>query len=100
MQAVINYLKQNQSRFIDELCDYVRFPSVSAQPQHRQDLHACAEWVVRQCQQIGLEARLCPTQGHPIVVAKTPAAAVGRAGPQRAAAETELQPGALRTAAP
>ena len=71
MQAVINYLKQNQSRFIDELCEYVRFPSVSAQPQHRQDLHACAEWVVRQCQQIGLEARLCPTEGHPIVVAKT-----------------------------
>src|SRR5438552_6588466 len=71
MQAVINYLKQNQSRFIDELCEYVRFPSVSAQPQHRPDLHACAEWVVRQCQQIGLEARLCPTEGHPIVVAKT-----------------------------
>ncbi len=72
MQAVLEYLKRNESRFIDELCEYVRFPSVSAQPQHRQDLHACAEWVVRHCQQIGLEARLCPTQGHPIVVAKTP----------------------------
>src|SRR6266513_546103 len=71
MQAVIDYLKQNQSRFIDELCEYVRFPSVSAQPQHRQDLHACAEWVVRQCQKIGLEARLCPTEEHPIVVANT-----------------------------
>src|SRR6266567_7265120 len=72
MQAVLEYLKRNESRFIDELCEYVRFPSVSAQPQHRQDLHACAEWVVRHCQRIGLEARLCPTQGHPIVVAKTP----------------------------
>ena len=71
MQAVIDYLKQNQSHFIDELCEYVRFPSVSAQPQHRQDLHACAEWVVRQCQKIGLEARLCRTAGHPIVLAKT-----------------------------
>src|SRR5260221_12159694 len=72
MQAVLEYLKRNESRFIDELCEYVRFPSVSAQPQHRQDLHACAEWLVRHCQQIGLEARLCPTEGHPIVVAKTP----------------------------
>src|SRR5437667_4355255 len=71
MQAVIDYLKQNQSHFIDELCEYVRFPSVSAQPQHRQDLHACAEWVVRQCQKIGLEARLCRTAGHPIVLSKT-----------------------------
>src|SRR5262245_63927728 len=73
MQAVIDYLTKNQERFVVELCEYVRFPSVSAQPQHRQDLHACAEWVVRQCQQIGLEARLCPTEGHPVVVAKTPA---------------------------
>src|SRR3954453_13130165 len=72
MQAVIDYLKQNQSRFVDELCEYVRFPSVSAQPQHKPDLQACAEWVVNQCRKIGLEARLCPTKGNPIVVAKTP----------------------------
>jgi succinyl-diaminopimelate desuccinylase len=71
MQAVLNYLKENESRSIAELCEYVRFPSVSAQPQHRQDLRACAEWVVKHCQGIGLEARLCPTKGNPIVVAKT-----------------------------
>jgi acetylornithine deacetylase/succinyl-diaminopimelate desuccinylase-like protein len=74
MQAVLNYLKENESRSIAELCEYVRFPSVSAQPQHRQDLRACAEWVVKHCQGIGLEARLCPTKGNPIVVAKTPRA--------------------------
>src|SRR5438128_3624355 len=72
MQAVIDYLKQNQSRFVDQLCEYVRFPSVSAQPQHRQDLQACAQWVVNHCQGIGLETRLCTTQGNPVVVAKTP----------------------------
>jgi succinyl-diaminopimelate desuccinylase len=74
MQRVIDYLRQNESRAIDELCEYVRFPSVSAQPQHRKDLQACAEWVVKHCRQIGLDARLCPTQGNPIVVAKTPPA--------------------------
>src|SRR5437762_7340722 len=72
MQAVLEYLKRNESRFIDELCEYVRFPSVSAQPQHRQDLQACAQWVVEHCQRIGLDARLCPTPGNPIVVARTP----------------------------
>ncbi len=72
MQAVIDYLKQNQSRFVDQLCEYVRFPSVSAQPQHRKDLQACAQWVVNHCQGIGLETRLCATQGNPVVVAKTP----------------------------
>jgi succinyl-diaminopimelate desuccinylase len=74
MQLVIDYLKQNQSRFVTELCEYVRFPSVSAQPQHRQDLRACAEWVVNHCRAIGLEARLCATKGNPIVIAKTPRA--------------------------
>src|SRR5215471_4182620 len=74
MQPVIRYLKQNQARFVSELCDYIRFPSVSAQPQHRHDLRACAHWVADHCRRIGLEAQVCPTQGHPIVVARTPRA--------------------------
>lgn len=79
MQPVIDYLKRNEARFVSELCEYLRFPSVSAQPPHRPDMQACAEWLVRHCQQIGLEARLCPTQGHPIVVAKTKPVAVNGA---------------------
>jgi acetylornithine deacetylase/succinyl-diaminopimelate desuccinylase-like protein len=72
MQEVLNYLEQNKARFLDELCRYVRFPSVSSQPAHREDLADCAQWLVAHCQEIGLEARLCPTAGHPVVVAKTP----------------------------
>ncbi len=72
MQPVLDYLKQNQKRFLAEFCDYLRFASVSAQPQHKNDLQACAEWLVKHCQQIGLSAKLCQTDGHPIVVAKTP----------------------------
>jgi len=72
MQPVLDYLKQNEKRFIHELCDYVRFPSVSAQPQHKKDLVACAQWLHEHCRRIGLESRLCPTGGNPVVVAKTP----------------------------
>src|SRR5579862_983849 len=72
MQSILSYLKKNQKRFIDELCEYVRFPSVSAQSQHSVDLEACAEWLVSLCKQIGLESRLCPTQGNPVVIARTP----------------------------
>ena len=72
MQLVFDYLKHNQPRFLEEFCDYLRFPSVSAQPQHKKDLHACAEWLVAHCRAIGLETKLCATDGHPIVVAKTP----------------------------
>lgn len=78
MQPILQYLDQHQSRFIDELCQYVRFPSVSAQTQHRPDLQACAEWLVKHCQGIGLEARLCPTVGNPVVLAKTPRSPAGK----------------------
>jgi acetylornithine deacetylase/succinyl-diaminopimelate desuccinylase-like protein len=78
MQAVIDFLKQNESRFVKELCDYVRFPSVSAQPQHAPDMKRCAEWVVARCQEIGLEAELCATNGHPIVLARTRRVKPGR----------------------
>jgi acetylornithine deacetylase/succinyl-diaminopimelate desuccinylase-like protein len=71
MNAVLEYLEQNKDRFTGELCQYLRFPSVSAQPDHRPDMAACAEWIVKHCLDIGLQARVCPTEGHPIVVAKT-----------------------------
>ncbi|MBK7998219.1 MAG: dipeptidase [Verrucomicrobia bacterium] len=72
MQPVLDYLKKNEARFITELCDYLRFPSVSAQSKHTKDLAACANWLVKRCRDIGLETKLCPTEGNPIVVAKTP----------------------------
>jgi len=80
MQVVLDYLKQNQPRFVAELCDYLRFASVSAQPQHKNDLCACAEWLVAHCRAIGLDAKICPTAGHPIVVARTPKRNGGRGG--------------------
>ena len=72
MKAVLEYLTTHQQRFVDELCELLRFPSVSAQPQHKPDLIACADWLVRHCRGIGLEAEACPTTGHPIVLAHTP----------------------------
>jgi acetylornithine deacetylase/succinyl-diaminopimelate desuccinylase-like protein len=72
MQNVLHYLRKNETRFVRELCDYLRFPSVSAQSHHRKDLAAAARWLVKHCQAIGLTARLCPTAGNPVVVAQTP----------------------------
>ena len=72
MQSVFDYLKRNEPRFVRELCHYVRFPSISAQPQHKKDLIACARWLHTHCVGIGLESRLCVTNGNPVIVAKTP----------------------------
>src|SRR6185503_12016983 len=65
-------LQENERRFVGELCDYLRFPSVSAQSHHRADVESAARWLVEHCQSIGLQTRLCPTEGHPVVIAQTP----------------------------
>ncbi len=72
MQNVLRYLRENEPRFIRDLCDYVRFPSVSAQPQHRGDLEKCAQWLTNHCRAIGLDATLHKTAGNPILLARTP----------------------------
>ena len=71
MQDVLDYLRSNHERFIEELCEYLRFPSISAQPQHQKDLKACATWLRDHCKSIGLQAKLHPTPGNPILVART-----------------------------
>ena len=77
MRIVLDYLKRNQDRFVAELCEFLRFPSVSAQVQHKKDVRACAEWLANHCRKIGLDARVCPTGGHPIVVKIEPSCLPG-----------------------
>jgi acetylornithine deacetylase/succinyl-diaminopimelate desuccinylase-like protein len=71
MQQALDYLQEHRDRFVRDLCDYIRFPSISAQPDHKQDLAACAQWIYDHCRGIGLDTRLCPTPGNPVIVAKT-----------------------------
>src|ERR1051325_619453 len=73
MEKVLAYLKENEAKFVAQLCDYIRFPSVSAQTEkHDADVKACAEWLRAHCRAIGLDAELHPTAGNPILVARTP----------------------------
>jgi acetylornithine deacetylase/succinyl-diaminopimelate desuccinylase-like protein len=53
------------------LQDFVRFPSISAQPRHAADVRRCARWLAGHLRRIGLEhARVIPTARHPIVYAE------------------------------
>ena len=66
------YLSQNRRQFIEQLKSLVRFPSVSTQPEHRRDVWNCADWLARHFRTLGLEVKLYPTKGNPILVARTP----------------------------
>ncbi len=72
MDALFEHLAAHEARHVAELCEYVRFPSVSAQPQHAADLRACADWIAARCRGLGLDTRVHATPGNPIVVARTP----------------------------
>ena len=61
------YIDSNKERFIEELKEIMRIPSVSAQRAHDSDTRACAEWLVAHFQALGLEAGLVDNGGQPIV---------------------------------
>ena len=63
-----DYLDANQSRFVDELLEFVRIPSVSASENHVEDVVAAGNWVVQRLISADVEnVRMIPTDGHPVV---------------------------------
>ncbi len=68
MDPLTQYLEQHQEHFLRQLQDTLRIPSVSAQPQHKGDVRACAEHLVQHLTRIGLtRAEVVDTAGHPVV---------------------------------
>jgi len=65
------YARAHRARFLGELKQLVRFPSVSAQSKHAGDVRACAGWLAEHLKRIGMAGvRIVPTPRHPIVYAE------------------------------
>ena len=65
------YIEENEQRFIDELFSLIRIPSISALPQHKEDMLACAErWRQLLIETGADEAIIMPSQGNPLVYAE------------------------------
>ena len=63
-----NYLDDQQAKFVEDLLDFIRIPSVSAAKEHFDDVVRAGNWVVRRLQQAGItNARMMETASHPIV---------------------------------
>lgn len=63
----VSFLEGNKSQRLDELFEFLRFPSVSAKSENKGDVTACAEWLAKQMTKIGLDVKIMPTGGNPIV---------------------------------
>ncbi|MGV3531958.1 MAG: dipeptidase [Chthoniobacteraceae bacterium] len=55
---------------LERLFDFLRFPSVSTDPERKGDVAACAQWLASELRVCGLTAEVHQTPGHPIVVAR------------------------------
>ena len=65
MQA---YLKENKDRFLNELLDLLRIPSVSADPAYKKDVIRTADFVAKSLKKAGADnVEICQTAGYPIV---------------------------------
>lgn len=71
MQAWKTYQEKNQGRFLEELKNLLRIPSVSSDSNHQGDMLTCAEAVKNSLLTAGVtEAQIYPTAGHPLVYAE------------------------------
>lgn len=68
MQEIKKYVEEHKERFLEELFELLRFPSVSADPKYRGDVLRTAEFVAVKLREAGAEnIEVCQTAGYPIV---------------------------------
>lgn len=65
------YIGEHEARMMEELFSLIRIPSISAKPQHRDDMERCAQrWAELLLAAGADEAHIMPTQGNPVVFAQ------------------------------
>jgi acetylornithine deacetylase/succinyl-diaminopimelate desuccinylase-like protein len=73
MSAIDHYLEAHAAQFEEELCEFLRIPSISADPKRRDDMHRAADWVADQFRRMRFSTEVISTAGHPMVYAESPA---------------------------
>ncbi len=67
MDVVLQSLRDQQQTSLDQLFEFLRIPSVSADSAFQPQMQLCAEFVRKAMEAAGLSAEIIPTKGHPIV---------------------------------
>jgi len=69
IDAVLALVDADIDKSLARLFDLIRIPSISTDPDYREQCKAAAEWLSRDLASIGFDASVRPTTGHPMVVA-------------------------------
>ncbi len=66
----VDFARNNQPRFLDELKTLLRIPSISTLDEHKSDVQKAAEFVAAELRRIGMDnVEIIPTKGHPLLYA-------------------------------
>jgi acetylornithine deacetylase/succinyl-diaminopimelate desuccinylase-like protein len=66
----VDFARSNQSRFVDELKNLLRIPSISTLDEHKSDVQKAADFVADELRRIGMNnVEVIPTKGHPLLYA-------------------------------
>src|SRR5262245_57921553 len=71
LDAILARIDQNMDGNVARLFDFLRIQSISTDPAYAPQCREAAEFVAREMTELGLDAKLRPTEGHPIVVGKS-----------------------------
>jgi acetylornithine deacetylase/succinyl-diaminopimelate desuccinylase-like protein len=69
LEQVLQRVDQQLDAAVDRLFELLRIQSISTDPAYSGQCMLAADWLVRALSELGFDARLCPTQGHPMVLA-------------------------------
>lgn len=72
MQTILSYVDQTLSESLIRLFDFLRIPSISADPKHDGDCRKAAQWLEHYLQALDFKVEICETEGQPIVLAHSP----------------------------
>jgi acetylornithine deacetylase/succinyl-diaminopimelate desuccinylase-like protein len=71
MNTIKNYIEENKERFLNELFELIRIPSISSIEAHKPDMIRCAEYWKKLILEAGADkCEIMPTQGNPVVYAE------------------------------
>lgn len=72
MNNILKYIDDNRDKFVQQLCDWLKIPSVSTDSAFRDEVRRAAQWLHDRFEGMGLASEIIETVGHPIVYAETP----------------------------
>jgi acetylornithine deacetylase/succinyl-diaminopimelate desuccinylase-like protein len=67
MPSVHDYIDDNLDRYVEELKDFLKIPSVSSDSKHKEDVRRAAEWLGGKMEEAGIRVEMHDTSGHPIL---------------------------------